>query len=234
VYFPAWHGTLIQNKRDASGLEYKRNRVYDPVTGRFTQEDPVWFVGGVNAYGFAGADPVNYSDPFGLCPYGKGKRDTNTKDCPNDKVGEAVRALDDYGGVEGDLAIHTMATYGLSPTLVSADEIGRRCGANAVACTSGQTIYLADTRVMGTLAADLAHETAHVEMGDIYTPTNLCRNEPRAWRRGLLVWSRLPARLQGSFYGPYYRWFQRDSSAVDSALVRSIRQRLQGVGVACQ
>ena len=24
--------------------------------------------GGANAYGFAGGDPVNFSDPFGLCP----------------------------------------------------------------------------------------------------------------------------------------------------------------------
>ncbi|MEJ7809360.1 MAG: RHS repeat-associated core domain-containing protein, partial [Gemmatimonadaceae bacterium] len=41
---------------------------YDPRTGRFVQEDPIGLAGGVNLYGFAGADPVNYSDPFGLCP----------------------------------------------------------------------------------------------------------------------------------------------------------------------
>ena len=35
----AWHGTVLDNKRDGSGLEYKRNRVYDPQTGRFTQVD---------------------------------------------------------------------------------------------------------------------------------------------------------------------------------------------------
>jgi len=58
---------LLVGKRDASGLEYKRNRVYDPSTGRFTQEDPIGLAGGINAYGFAGGDPVNFSDPFGLC-----------------------------------------------------------------------------------------------------------------------------------------------------------------------
>jgi hypothetical protein len=35
--------------------------------GRFTQEDPIGLAGGMNLYGYAGGDPVNYADPFGLC-----------------------------------------------------------------------------------------------------------------------------------------------------------------------
>jgi RHS repeat-associated protein len=62
-----WHGSLIESKRDGSGLLFRRNRYIDPATGRFTQEDPIGFAGGLNLYGFAGGDPVNYSDPFGLC-----------------------------------------------------------------------------------------------------------------------------------------------------------------------
>jgi RHS repeat-associated protein len=62
-----WHGTLLENKQDKSGLSYARNRYYDPLTGRFTQEDPLGLAGGLNLYGFAGGDPVNFSDPFGLC-----------------------------------------------------------------------------------------------------------------------------------------------------------------------
>jgi RHS repeat-associated protein len=62
----SWHGSLLENKRDASGFDYKRNRVYDPTSGRFTQEDPIGLAGGLNAYGFVGGDPVNFSDPFGL------------------------------------------------------------------------------------------------------------------------------------------------------------------------
>src|SRR5262249_46350884 len=52
------------------GLEYRRNRYYDPKSGRFTQEDPIGLGGGLNLYGFGGGDPVNYSDPFGLCTIG--------------------------------------------------------------------------------------------------------------------------------------------------------------------
>jgi RHS repeat-associated protein len=62
-----WHGTLLTEKRDASGLLYRRNRYYDPATGRFTQEDPIGLAGGVNLYGFANGAPVSYSDPYGLC-----------------------------------------------------------------------------------------------------------------------------------------------------------------------
>ena len=67
---PAWFGSLVTNRTDGSGLQYLRNRYYDPATGRFTQEDPIGLAGGMNLYGFAGGDPVNFSDPFGLkaCP----------------------------------------------------------------------------------------------------------------------------------------------------------------------
>jgi uncharacterized protein RhaS with RHS repeats len=45
---------------------YDRNRYYDPTARRFTQEDPIGLAGGLNQYGYAGADPANSSDPFGL------------------------------------------------------------------------------------------------------------------------------------------------------------------------
>ncbi|HEX8850739.1 MAG TPA: RHS repeat-associated core domain-containing protein [Gemmatimonadaceae bacterium] len=61
-------GELVTDKRDGSGLAYRRNRYYEPLTGRFTQEDPIGLAGGLNLYGYASGDPVSYSDPFGLCP----------------------------------------------------------------------------------------------------------------------------------------------------------------------
>ncbi|MBX3175258.1 MAG: hypothetical protein KF709_12655 [Gemmatimonadaceae bacterium] len=35
--------------------------------GPATQRDPIGLAGGVNQYGYVGGDPVNFSDPFGLC-----------------------------------------------------------------------------------------------------------------------------------------------------------------------
>ena len=70
VALPSWNGSLRRQARDATGFEFRRHRVYDPKTGRFTQEDPIGLAGGLNLYGYAGGDPVNFSDPFGLfaCP----------------------------------------------------------------------------------------------------------------------------------------------------------------------
>jgi RHS repeat-associated protein len=63
-----WLGSLLSDKQDKTGTFYRRNRVYDPLTRQFTQEDPLGLAGGLNVYGFAGGDPVTYGDPFGLCP----------------------------------------------------------------------------------------------------------------------------------------------------------------------
>jgi RHS repeat-associated protein len=84
-----WYGSLVDGKADPSGLVYDRNRYYDPTAGRFTQEDPAGLAGGVNLYGYAGADPANSSDPFGLCPKdagGDGKSPYLT-DCPKGSRG---------------------------------------------------------------------------------------------------------------------------------------------------
>ncbi|MDX2182609.1 MAG: RHS repeat-associated core domain-containing protein [Gemmatimonadaceae bacterium] len=62
----AWMGSLLEDKRDGNGLLYRRNRYVDPQSGRFTQQDPIGIAGGLNLYGFANGDPVNYADPFGL------------------------------------------------------------------------------------------------------------------------------------------------------------------------
>ena len=58
-------------------IRVSRNRYYNPEAAQFTQEDPIGLAGGMNLYGFAGGDPVNFSDPFGLCP----PKDDNHFDC---------------------------------------------------------------------------------------------------------------------------------------------------------
>ncbi|HZG42137.1 MAG TPA: RHS repeat-associated core domain-containing protein, partial [Longimicrobium sp.] len=51
-----------------SGLYQVRARWYDPQTGRFVSEDPIGLAGGINPYVYAENGPVNFTDPFGLCP----------------------------------------------------------------------------------------------------------------------------------------------------------------------
>jgi len=49
-----------------TGFLYLINRYYSPSTGQFTSVDPLVAVTG-SPYGYAGGDPVNESDPSGLC-----------------------------------------------------------------------------------------------------------------------------------------------------------------------
>jgi RHS repeat-associated protein len=63
-----WQGSLTDAQGDGTGQLYRRNRYFNPNTAQFTQEDPIGLIGGLNLYGFATGDPVNHSEPFGLCP----------------------------------------------------------------------------------------------------------------------------------------------------------------------
>jgi RHS repeat-associated protein len=65
----AWYGSLAVGHHDRTGLIYQRNRYYDSASGQFTQPDSIGIAGGSNLYGFANGDPVNFADPFGLCPW---------------------------------------------------------------------------------------------------------------------------------------------------------------------
>ena len=49
-----------------TGLHYNHHRHYDPVTGRYTQPDPLGFVDGPSVYAYAGNSPIMAIDPDGL------------------------------------------------------------------------------------------------------------------------------------------------------------------------
>jgi hypothetical protein len=66
--------------------------------GPLTQEDPIGIAGGLNLYGYAGGDPINYSDPFGLdaCaelwPEDGANGDTSAwEDCKRKQYAETAR-----------------------------------------------------------------------------------------------------------------------------------------------
>jgi RHS repeat-associated protein len=49
-----------------TGLHYNHHRMYDPVTGRYTQPDPLRFVDGPSVYAYAKNSPFMYTDRIGL------------------------------------------------------------------------------------------------------------------------------------------------------------------------
>jgi len=63
--------TLSHSREESNQLpqlSFYRNRYYDQLTGRFTQEDPIGIAGGVNLYMYGGHNPVTFTAPFGLAP----------------------------------------------------------------------------------------------------------------------------------------------------------------------
>jgi len=49
-----------------SDLHYNQFRHYRPYLGRYLTPDPIGLAGGLNLYGYAGQNPINYLDPIGL------------------------------------------------------------------------------------------------------------------------------------------------------------------------
>jgi RHS repeat-associated protein len=72
----AWSGSRFsytgQLMLPESKLYYYKARIYDPIAGRFLQNDPIGYDGGWNMYEYAGADPVNASDPSGNSAFPSG------------------------------------------------------------------------------------------------------------------------------------------------------------------
>jgi RHS repeat-associated protein len=59
--------TFTGEQVDSSGLQYLRARYYDGATGRFVGRDPLPLM---QRYAYVGGNPVNLTDPSGLCPWG--------------------------------------------------------------------------------------------------------------------------------------------------------------------
>lgn len=75
-----------------TGLMFYRARFYDPQIGRFTSEDPIGLVGGVNLYSYVENKAVRFADPYGLEP-----QQPNTGKTPNQLLAECYKnALDAY------------------------------------------------------------------------------------------------------------------------------------------
>ena len=79
-------------------------------SGHYTQTDPIGIAGGLNTYGYAGGDPVNFSDPFGLCPHCVGAvigavSELAIQGATGSWSGQAVVAAAVAGGISGGLSV---------------------------------------------------------------------------------------------------------------------------------
>jgi RHS repeat-associated protein len=70
---PTTTGTTTNNLRFPgqyedveTGTYYNYMRTYLPMVGRYGESDPIGLAGGINTYGYAEANPLMYTDPYGL------------------------------------------------------------------------------------------------------------------------------------------------------------------------
>ncbi|NJM42671.1 MAG: RHS repeat protein [Anaerolineae bacterium] len=58
---------FTSRENDGTGLYFYRARYFAPKLGRFISRDPLGFGAGPNFYAYVDGDPVNKTDPMGLC-----------------------------------------------------------------------------------------------------------------------------------------------------------------------
>jgi RHS repeat-associated protein len=136
------------DQKDDSGLMYRRNRYYDPATGRFTQEDPIGLAGGLNQYGYANGDPVNFSDPFGLMAI---DHDVECPTCGDDMKFGAFPSWMGPGGFRGALpaAMRFGRTLAQTRSLSSAVGAARSAaGAASAAASAASRVSLREGDIM--------------------------------------------------------------------------------------
>jgi RHS repeat-associated protein len=62
------YGFTGRERDNATGLQYNRDRWYNPATGTWMQQDPLGLGPDTNPYRYVGNDPTNATDPSGLAP----------------------------------------------------------------------------------------------------------------------------------------------------------------------
>lgn len=152
----------------------------------------------MNLYGYAAGDPINNSDPFGLCPYTN--HTTDVSDCPDTPMGDAFRLLASHGGTEGASTIRLFAANRAKIVELGEPFLRASCkGKTGTACTQRQKdgSWLVAMLAGGSSiinATRATHEATHFFNAD----------EGLAWRRALKVYRRLdPVVDKGASRGDY-------------------------------
>ena len=98
---------------------YLRARFYNPVIGRFTQED-TYYGDGLNLYQYCQANPVGYVDPSGhsVCPVLKSKYEEYRKQHPEATAAETYEAVTGKNPLKKDGSKGNPPSYGAYSTKI--------------------------------------------------------------------------------------------------------------------
>jgi len=69
IHADQYGSTRLLTDSTGTDLYYLRARYYDPTTAQFLSRDPLAALT-QRAYGYAGGNPINFSDPVGLWDWG--------------------------------------------------------------------------------------------------------------------------------------------------------------------
>jgi RHS repeat-associated protein len=118
-------GTLTQNLRYPgqyyqieTGLHYNHHRNYDPITGRYTQADPLRFVDGPSVYAYAKSTPLMVTDSTGLAsgPYLKDVQKQNKCNAIRRRIKNLDKEIErQYSNIEGNLGFSSPLPERIGP-----------------------------------------------------------------------------------------------------------------------
>jgi RHS repeat-associated protein len=127
-----------------SGLYYYRARTYSPTWGRFLRPDPIGYAAGSNLYAYANNDPLNRTDPLGLCDNPQGCGGSN-----NLLISTSTLTLGSQAGVRPRVG------YALPETAPPTELLstGATAGQSATQASDGNNIQLAASATSPDYAA---------------------------------------------------------------------------------
>ena len=135
---------------------------------------------------------MNFSDPFGLCPYEGAVRSPTLKDCPIDMRRKAFAVLAGSATFEAREAIGIFIAAAASLSLQKGPF---PCGVEpfVTECTSGTSVKIDGSRTPELIASDIVHATSHIDVPPGLSPKD---EEIRAWDKALNFYESLDSAEQ--------------------------------------
>jgi RHS repeat-associated protein len=125
---PTTHRFPGQIYDSENGLYYNNNRDYDPTGGFYIEADPIGLAGGLTPYGYAGQNPTQATDPWGLsdCKNNCGVKSAGYFNPDDGEVsGQLIEVPKTQGNYEFDMRAHFMNDATHSPDCCEVREYSR-------------------------------------------------------------------------------------------------------------